>query len=470
MRKALIIIVLAIFNFFVSSSQGLNDKILNIISKNEKIQNIQVNGLILDKFSGLKASDYDNSGIEIINNKGAVWVTINGSFKVFKMLEDGILARKDKSNFQGYNFGATNFLYNDTLFSIGGYGFWQTNGSVRFYSETTQEWDIIRGISDISYANGINGISYFDKQNSKVFVIFIKSQPEYVKRTDLDDEQNIYVQCFNLIEKKWWEESKRLNPKIADRFSEISLIQNFNHKTLINSNKLGNLLLDFNNNKIELVDEKFNTSFIQLKNKLKNNLTYAIGDSINIYDFINDTSYALIINPNQKTAIKDAVYINFNKTNYEVFNNQIIYSVLIFIVIACIVSFLIFTKRSNQKLQPKALMIDENVKDSSLKSIKLFFNNLTEIEKATLELIVKDNLLGSKSSITQINKTLGIAKKSIKIQNNIRGEAIKLINEKFKSFFSISEDLINRERADFDKRQMEYVINSKYLKKISSIF
>ena len=469
MKKILILILLTILNFFVSRSQYLNQKILNTISKNEKIQGFQVNGAILDKFSGLKTSDYDNSSIDIINNKGAIWVTINGSFKVFKMQKDSILARKDKSNFQGYNFGSTNFIYNDTLFSIGGYGFWQTNGSVRFYSETTQEWDIIRGISDISYANGINGISYFDKQNSKVFVIFTKAQPEYVKRTDLDDQQNIYVQCFNLIQKKWWDESKILNPKIADRFSEISLIQNFDQKTLLNSTKIGTVLLDFNNNKVDLVDEKFNTSLIQLKNKIKNNLTYTTVDSINIYDFVNDTSYAITINPNQKTTLNEAVYIDYNNPNYTISDKQILYSILIIIAILFVVFVMIFKKRSTKELKLNDIMIDVTTKESSLKSIKVFFNNLNEIEKATLELIVKNNLSGSKSSITQINKTLGIAKKPIKIQNNIRGEAIKLINEKFKSFFSINEDLINRERADFDKRKIEYLINSKYLKKISSL-
>jgi hypothetical protein len=42
------------------------------------------------------------------------------------------------------------------------------------------------------------------------------------------------------------------------------------------------------------------------------------------------------------------------------------------------------------------------------------------------------------------------------------------INKKFKLFSNINDDLIERERAELDKRFMEYNINKLYLKKISS--
>jgi hypothetical protein len=63
---------------------------------------------------------------------------------------------------------------------------------------------------------------------------------------------------------------------------------------------------------------------------------------------------------------------------------------------------------------------------------------------------------------------LGTEKKEFKIQNNIRSEVIMNINKKFKLFSNINDDLIERERAELDKRFMEYNINKLYLKKIST--
>ena len=72
------------------------------------------------------------------------------------------------------------------------------------------------------------------------------------------------------------------------------------------------------------------------------------------------------------------------------------------------------------------------------------------------------------TTTNQLNKLLGTEKKEFKIQNNIRSEVIMNINKKFKLFSNINDDLIERERAELDKRFMEYNINKLYLKKIST--
>jgi hypothetical protein len=71
-------------------------------------------------------------------------------------------------------------------------------------------------------------------------------------------------------------------------------------------------------------------------------------------------------------------------------------------------------------------------------------------------------LNNEKTSISQINKILGTEKKEIKIQNNIRGEAIISINNKFMTFALVKDNLIERQRVEFDKRHIEYFINEKY--------
>jgi len=54
---------------------------------------------------------------------------------------------------------------------------------------------------------------------------------------------------------------------------------------------------------------------------------------------------------------------------------------------------------------------------------------------------------GKKSSIDEINKILGIDKRPYKIANNIRADALKMINKKFMDFSANSDELIIRERS-----------------------
>ena len=94
--------------------------------------------------------------------------------------------------------------------------------------------------------------------------------------------------------------------------------------------------------------------------------------------------------------------------------------------------------------------------------------SLDEIEKIVVKEILENARENQNTTTNQLNKLLGTEKKEFKIQNNIRSEVIMNINKKFKLFSNINDDLIERERAELDKRFMEYNINKLYLKKIST--
>ena len=102
------------------------------------------------------------------------------------------------------------------------------------------------------------------------------------------------------------------------------------------------------------------------------------------------------------------------------------------------------------------------------REIKDFIVSLDEIEKIVVKQILENARENQNTTTNQLNKLLGTEKKEFKIQNNIRSEVIMNINKKFKLFSNINDDLIERERAELDKRFMEYNINKLYLKKISS--
>ncbi|MBL7850106.1 MAG: hypothetical protein JNN04_04335, partial [Cyclobacteriaceae bacterium] len=51
--------------------------------------------------------------------------------------------RIDSTRFMGYNFGAFPFVYRDTLYSYGGYGFWHYNGQLRVFDTKKHEWQLV---------------------------------------------------------------------------------------------------------------------------------------------------------------------------------------------------------------------------------------------------------------------------------------------------------------------------------------
>jgi predicted CopG family antitoxin len=106
-----------------------------------------------------------------------------------------------------------------------------------------------------------------------------------------------------------------------------------------------------------------------------------------------------------------------------------------------------------------------SINESEKKTISDFIQNLTEIERQLLELLIRNNWNNMNTSVNQINKILGTEKKDVKIQNNIRGEIINQINNKFLIYSSINDQLIDRQRVEFDKRYVEYFINEKLILK-----
>ncbi len=54
---------------------------------------------------------------------------------------NGALTRLDSTFFAGSNFGADRFVYRDTVYSHGGYGFWLYHGVVSYFDPRFKEWE-----------------------------------------------------------------------------------------------------------------------------------------------------------------------------------------------------------------------------------------------------------------------------------------------------------------------------------------
>lgn len=399
------------------------------------------------------------STYNITQANGTIYVNLNGTGAVFKIDTTGFLRRVDSTFYQGTTFGSLFTSYKDTILLIGGYGNWSTTGAIRFFKEKLHEWDIYRSNENIPFAQGINGISFENKEEEKIYLIYQESTPEFI---EINKPRPLLLQCLNLTTKQWLKLPFQINPKIANDLNEISSVATSNDGIIINTrNHKNSLLLKFGENKVINLDERLTTDLIQRKNKLPEHISFAEKDVIVLYDYINDTLYTFNVSDNYKEVLADKIYLQPNK-----FKLQDIYPfAIILLFIATLFLSLKLIQRKSTTIKNTNIVV--SLEDSS-NSIPLqfdsFFNKLDPDEKLILETILNNQKNNDKNtSIQELNTKMGIEKKPIKIQNNIRAASIGNINKKFSLFTSANDSLIERIRSDFDKRFFEYRLNKKII-------
>ena len=83
----------------------------------------------------------------LIKHSNDLFIRLDGTGRVYKVknkIGDTLLVNRiDSTHFFGYNGAAYEFIYRDTIMSLGGFGFWKKNGQLRYYSHQNHEWDII---------------------------------------------------------------------------------------------------------------------------------------------------------------------------------------------------------------------------------------------------------------------------------------------------------------------------------------
>jgi len=440
----------------IASSQSENSKLIEHLINEKGIQHIQLSNNENPIFRFLDGEDVIESQ-EIIPVKDGITVLLSGNSKVYQYNRTkNFLERIDQSRYHGHNFGATNLQYNDTLFSFGGYGFWQMNGGVRYYNKNTSEWDIIKTSKIVTFANGINAISFFSEDQAKLYVLYHHYNSEYLRSRA--NTSPLELAIFNFKTKNWEENVLLINKEIASDISDLSSIQKIKDGLILNSKKKSlSILLNFSKNLVYTLKPSITTELIQFKNKHQNNLNYTIENTLYIFDRTLDSLFTFKFEPTVFEKTNIPIYISVpQKINL---NNKYLIGLLILLIITVNIIVVIKLKNKTRK-NIQSIEIDK-------RDIKDFINSLDEIEKIVVKHILENAKESQNTTTNQLNKLMGTDKKEFKVQNNIRSEMILNINKKFKLFITTNDELIERERAEVDKRFMEYNLNKLFIKKLN---
>jgi hypothetical protein len=359
----------------------------------------------------------ENNTAFYLKDPNLVWFSINGSQRVYELNKSkNVLNRIDKTYYSGYNFNATKFVRQDTLYSAGGYGYWQFHNFLTYYNKTQKEWGLIRFKGDAPEII-LRGYQGYDQ---KVDLFFsgasdfeTQKTPEIKKKFD----DNIYSFDFKT---STWKKLGKINPIL-------------NHEVQRDILWTGSYFLTWAQNDLFITSPSENKIYVHKNNKenfQKDSKYHVNGDTLIIYSDLKSKVYTISLNELLKSSKEVGEFYNVNPIK------NILLFFFVTILILGLISF-IFKLRKLKKNPHHTFLTDEEL---------ILFNSLCKLKN-------NENLTAN-----EITDLLGLQSKSIENQRKIRTSIINHINEKLENKFNII-NAIQRKDEPTDNRIKLFYLN-----------
>lgn len=296
---------------FVISSLNSSENVLTLYSYDEFYE------ISLDSFN-VVAYPYNfpeifesNFSVEKIHND--TFFKRNGSGEVYKM-DNRSLKRIDQSTIQNFLIGSDVFVFNDTLFSYGGYGYWTVFNKLIYYDNTTSQWELYKNI---------------------------QSEGRFSHETFIDKDKAYFVGGFSLGTEIYQNNVQKRKVEYYDftdkAFSILGNSTAFFHGKKI-KNDLGENLL-FQNSRILKLDFENNNVIEYFENSLFSKINFNYDCYFNKGNFI-----FISENQNKKylNVIPQELFLSQKVAEYDLLenNNNRTLKILGLIILATIIFFL----------------------------------------------------------------------------------------------------------------------------------
>ncbi len=391
--------------------------------------------------------------VKFVRNKHGVFMSVDATGRIYLVKDnqpDLDLVRIDSTIFFGYNFGSYFFTHNDTLFSYGGYGYWNVNGHLRYFKYDQAEWELLPLSKEITARKGDADFSYnswFDLSKGSFYVLKSTSHPDSVYALDMK-------------KKEWRTLGKRIHDQNLSYF--ISTPWGLVCSNSDTESSPQYLLLDFYNNSISTLNSTKTAE-----------LTASIYPDFKA--FIRDSTLCVLKrfdgNGLNKVRLSKADFELTDEKIYEpITEPSIINSLLKFaihnwhIMVALAAVFmvgLLLGNRNNKRIIQNSKPVN-NMPDN--------LNVFDPKERDLIKLILRKSHLNQTTSIEEINHVLGVSGKSPDMQKKHRSDVINSINNKYRLVSGSSENLLTSKRSDPDKRSFEYLITVDKITEIGKLF
>jgi hypothetical protein len=417
-----------------------------ILSKKDLQVNIFVNNS--RHFLPVDNSMFQANAQELIVSDNVILINISqtGFLYEYKGINEGqlIFKRIDKTVNINYNIDCNFFIDKGDIYSLGGYGFWKSNGSLRKFNRLDNEWDIVPIDKEV-----FNSYSWYSKTQSAVYSPFEREINAGVAN-QIKGIIRPYVYMLKLNERKWeklGKLSKQIEKSVTqDLFS--GRMYNTANGILVLHNSEEMYYLDFMNNQFSKSTNLTLNQF--LSRKMEGNYEFVYKDSIYSYDPINAKLLSIPF------LAKDFHVIS--ETLWEQDNEYFLYViVIVFVVVGVGMAIWLIRRSIKKKLETAQLKMLKS------KSMDQAFN---EIELSLINLLIQAFEQDTTVEIHQINHVLGIKDKNIGLQKKVRSDVMNSINDKYQLITQSDVLLISSIRKEEDKRFFEYFITDSEYKSI----
>jgi hypothetical protein len=462
-------------------SFGQSDLSNSLISLQERalldfITADSVNDLSLDLFNEnlrFGVPDKLTNGISLLKKKGEVYIQAKGSGRLYQIQKQmqGKYAfiRLDSTYYAGSNFGCINLFYKDTLFQLGGTGFWNIKNHFTFFSKKTYEWEFFATNQPIAvYQSPEKGIIYYtDQEKGKLYLSNSVNRSEFPASLNTSLSDTCRVFDFN---KRNWESLGKINPTLKEIVETSMDLKTIFGPYIVFHSDLEMYWLNFSTNQFGILTKdkqaEFKEKWLKLyKGRPEYAYQFAIGNHFYLiriedngilnYETI-DLKLDNFVDPNAQPIYSNSFFVSFLQKigpGKPIIGN-------IFIVLLFLLLYALYNKKIKKDKTPL-----------EVQSIlyKNFYSALTAIEKELIQAIYQMQINNEQISIKAINKIIGVQQKDTITQNKSRSDYFLRINQKFKLATRSSELLIVKQREETDKRIYNYNINPDFIDSIKTL-
>jgi hypothetical protein len=400
---------------------------------------------------------------QLIKSKTGLYLFIDGTGRVYhaKSWDNNWVNfdRIDSTTFFGFNKGSQKFVIGDTIFSFGGYGFWHFNGTLSYFT-SRKEWEMLPLNKEISFYDiydRISSISQFDMKNN----LFYFSAVQIGQQTVIDAPINDSFYVIDINKRNVRAIGKRIiSNDDYMRFAEPHKVET--PWGILMDSPLGDnrdFILNIKENLIYVSEDRIIQQLIPSSQYVNDNLLFYQNGYLYVSVFPFDKLDSLKFDIGKFKLLNTKIYSNekrldvFSVTNLS--NQYGLYLISIIVILLIIIIFF--------KTKKSSLNTDKNQENSKIDDF------LTPLEKQLLMNFISKIEKNDNCSTDELNTMLGVGLKSVEIKKKARTDFITRVNYKLKQHFSLSDDIIIRERSEEDKRSYLYSIAPELISKIKKL-
>lgn len=446
-------ILLAILVGTVTAQNSYNSPVSHLYNCGNNVAAITWDG---EKYIEPDDSVFKNFPQQLVCNKKGLFLALNGSGRLYKAISRTSIIdfqRLDSTIYFGDNFNSFIFSFRDTIYSLGGYGYWTTKGFLRYYVDRRNEWEVVRLNREIPIQTGHkNDLLWYDQQNGILYFVVIKE----TNSTTTESTFKFLNSVFALdLARKEWKLLGTLSAYLKNNLTGISNIVSspFGQFAAL---KNENFFLDFSQNRIYRLSIAKQRELEMLPtNTGELHVNYFIDSTFYTWLSSKKLVDSMIFSKSDLVITSEKIYTPGTSTNseltYKSANKSSLWLIILSTaILAALVGYYLARPRNKKTVVHNG----HQMTNGSNPAI-----SFTSLELEIIICILNNSSKGNYTSIEEVNKALGVSKKTIEVQKKQRSDVINSINRKYSYIKRIEQELIEKQRTEFDKRSFEYFID-----------